>query len=111
MKAGALRQRITLQAMTPTQDPVTGEITTAWADFAADVPAEVVPLSGREFIAAAATQAEVSARVTIRYLAGVLPSMRMLFDGQTYAIAAVLPDPTARKHLTLMVSRGVSDGQ
>ena len=111
MKAGILRHRITLQSLTTTQDPVTGETTPTWTDFAADVPAEVVPLSGREFLSAAATQAEVSARMTIRYQPGVLPTMRVLFDGAIYNIAAVLPDPTARRHITLMVSKGVNDGQ
>ncbi len=31
-------------------------------------------------------------------------------DGKVYAIRAVLPDPTARRHLNLMVAGGVSSG-
>lgn len=108
--ATRLRHRITIEAATSVQDPVSGETTPAWATFAAAEPAEVVPLSGREFIAAGATQAGVDTRVTIRWRPGVLPTMRFLFDGETYNIKAVLPDPTARRHLTLMAERGVNNG-
>lgn len=81
----------------------------AWALFAGNVPAEFVPLSGREYLQAAATQSEVTARVTIRYMAGVVPTMRLVHDGTAYRIEAVLPDPTARRHITLMVSTGEAD--
>ena len=66
------------------------------------VPAEVWPLSGREYIAAQAEQAGVTTRITIRYQAGIEPAMRVLHDGKAYNIRAVLPDPTLRRHLTLM---------
>ena len=109
MRAGDLRHRITLQKRGETRGP-DGEVITGWVDFAANVPASVIPLSGREFISAGETQGEVQARVTIRWMGGVLDTMRMLFDGKAYAIKAVLPDPSARRHITLMVSGGVSDG-
>lgn len=109
MRAGDLRHRITLQKRGETRGP-DGEVITGWVDFAASVPASVIPLSGREFVAAGEQQSEVQARVTIRWRDGVLDTMRMLFDGKVYAIKAVLPDPTARRHITLMVSGGVSNG-
>lgn len=109
MRAGDLRHRITLQQRGETRGP-DGEVITGWVDFAANVPASVIPLSGREFISAGELQGEVQGRVTIRWMDGVLDTMRMLFDGKVYAIKAVLPDPTARRHLTIMVSGGVSDG-
>lgn len=105
-----LRHRITIQSQGLVQDATTGEMVPSWTNWLADEPAEVVPLSGREFIAAAATQAGVTARMTIRYRAGVLPTMRVVFDSQNYNIKAVLPDPTNSRWLTLMVERGVNDG-
>ena len=105
-----LRQRVTLQQQVHTQDPTTGEDLVTWAAFLTDEPAEVVPLSGKEFIQSAANQAAVDARMTIRWRSGVLPTMRVVFDSQNYSIHAVLPDPTNRKWLTLMVERGVNDG-
>ncbi len=103
-----LTQRIDIEATAPVVvDPVGGSQVNTWALFASDVPAEVVPLSGREFIAAGAEQAGVVARVTIRRLEGVLPSMRIRHLGLVYNILQVLPDPTFRRHLTLMVESGV----
>ena len=108
--AAKLRHRITIQAQSRTQDPVTGEDLVTWADWLADEPAEVVPLSGKEFLQSAATQAQVDTRMTIRWREGVLPTMRIVFDALNYDIHAVLPDPSNRRWLTLMVARGVNDG-
>lgn len=108
--APKLRHRITLQVQAHTQDPDTGEDVVTWADWLADEPAEVVPLSGKEFLQSAATQAQVDTRMTIRWRAGVLTTMRIVFDGENYNVSAVLPDPTNRRWLTLMASRGVNDG-
>ncbi|WP_314402427.1 phage head closure protein [Stenotrophomonas rhizophila] len=108
-RAGKYRHRITLQEFTVSRDPLGGD-TKAWVDWHKDVPAEVVPLSGREFTAASAEHGQVTARMEIPYLPGVLNTMRVTFDGQAYAIRAALPDPTARSHINLMVDAGVSDG-
>jgi len=106
---GKYRHRITLQEFAAVRDPLGGD-SKDWRDWSKDVPAEVVPLSGREFTAASSEHGEVTARMEIPYLPGVENTMRVLFDGQVYAVRAVLPDPTARRHLTLMVDAGVSDG-
>ena len=108
--AAKLRHRVDLQTRTGTQNSTTGEMTYTWASTYAAEPAEVVPLSGREFIAAGATQAGVDTRITIRWRSGIEPTMRVVFDGQNYNLHAVLPDPTNRRWLTLMCSRGLNDG-
>lgn len=108
MKAGVLRHRVTLQSVSQSRG-VNGEVIDSWSDYAT-VWADFHPLSGKEYIAAGAQRGQVMARVTIRYDASVTETMRLTFDGSTYAIHAVLPDPTARDHLTLMVAKGVSDG-
>lgn len=107
MQPGRLRHRGDIERPATVQDPVTLALRDTWATFATGVPAEVVPLSGREFIAAQAEQAGVTTRITIRYLVGVLPEMRFRHLGVAYNIKAVLPDPTFRKHLTLMCEAGV----
>lgn len=105
-----LRHRVTIQEQVQTQDPNLGSVVVTWQDFLADEAAEVVPLSGREFIQSAEKQGAVDARMTLRYNAGIVPSMRVVFDGDNYNIAAILPDASARRWLTLMVTRGPSDG-
>ena len=98
--AHRLRHRVTIEQKTTGAD-AWGQPVETW-DTVAIVPAEVWPLSGREYIAAQAEQAGVTTKITIRYQAGIEPAMRVTHDGKTYNIRAVLPDPTARRHITLM---------
>ena len=98
--AHRLRHRVTIEQKTAGAD-AWGQPVETW-ETVAIVPAEVWPLSGREYIAAQAEQAGVTTKITIRYQAGIEPAMRITHDGKTYNIKAVLPDPTARRHLTLM---------
>jgi SPP1 family predicted phage head-tail adaptor len=111
VKAGALNQRIRIEAETQTRDMTSGAVNRAWTTFADSVPAEVVPVSGREFLQSGARQGEAMTRITIRHLPGVLDTMRIVLGGVTYAIRAVLPDPSFRDHLTIMASSGVSGGE
>jgi len=105
MRAGTLRHRVTVEHKTETRDDY-GGVTTTWTTFAASVPAAILPLSGREFFAAEAQQSEVSAKIVMRQLAGLLPSMRIVHDGQQYNIRAILPDATVARHVVCMCERG-----
>lgn len=109
IEAGRLRHRVTIQSQTQTQNPLTGELTVTWTDVAT-VWAAVEPISAREFVAAQEPNARVTTRVTIRYLDGIEPSMRLLHRGRRYNIHGVLEDmDSGREYLTLPVSEGVND--
>lgn len=89
------------------QDPVTGEMVTTWVTVA-QAWAEIVPMSGREFLSAGAEQSEVRGRMVIRYREDVDSSMRVVHRGRYYNILAALPDAeSGREHVTLMTSEGV----
>lgn len=107
--AQRLRHRVDIEQPLRTQGS-DGDVTETWVPVASKVPAEIVPLSGREYITADAAQAGVNARLTIRYMAGIRPDMRVVHDGTIYDIKAVLPDPTLRRHLTLMCQAGLNEG-
>lgn len=108
MDPGKLRHWIEIQERVTAQDPDTGVLTETWPTFA-EVFAQVEPLSARDFIAAAAQQSKVTARVTIRFLEGVKPSMRIIHGSHTYQIEAVLADPKSGiEYQTLPVSEVVS---
>lgn len=110
MQAGKLRHRVTLQEPVKVQNPTTGAVINTWRDVST-IWAEVSPLSAREFIAAQASQGEISTRITIRYRPGVTRKHRILFRGAIYNIEGVLPDPkSGREYLTLTCSEGVNDG-
>ncbi|MEN9903699.1 MAG: hypothetical protein RLZZ555_264 [Pseudomonadota bacterium] len=100
-----LRHRVSIEAMTAVRDQF-GGVQEVWTTSAAHVPADIVPLSGREFVAAQSVQSQVTTRITIRHLAGIKPAMRLRHGSDVYNIEAVLPDPSLRRHLTLMCSIG-----
>lgn len=111
VKAGALRERIRIEAETRTTNTTTGADDRSWTVYADNVPAEVVPQSGREFVQSGARQGEATERVTIRYDAGVTDTMRIVHRGRVLAIVAVLPDPSFADHLTILCRSGVSRGE
>lgn len=101
MDIGKLNKCVTIQLNTPTQDG-SGETVDSWATFAT-VWAEIKDISGREFLAAAATQNATTTKIVIRHLAGVLPSMRVVHGADTFNIEAVLGQDG--RSLMLMCSR------
>ena len=110
MKAGDLRHRVTFCRLQPGgQDPETGDMQAAeWQDMAT-VWAQVVPLSVREYLQAAATQNEMSARVVVRYsktTAAVTADDRLRHGADVYQIKGIMSDPVSgREYLTLMCAK------
>ena len=86
LAAGTLNRRVTIEALTPSRS-ASGEVVESWGTLAT-VWARVLPISGREFYAAAGDQmahAE-TARFVVRWLAGVTPRDRLEYDGKTWNI-------------------------
>lgn len=114
MQAGKLRHRIDIEEMTTIRDPATGEYgEPQWVARWPKCPARVEPLSARDLVAAQAAQSEATARMVIRYRAGVLPTMRIVYRNEVYSIEGPpLADPNSGlEYMTILVSKGVKDGQ
>jgi len=106
-----LRHRIDIQELTYAVDSNTGARVANWVSVLdRNEPASIVPLSGKEFIAAQSVQAGISTRVTIRKRDGLKPAMRIVHNGTFYNILAILPDPTLERHLTILCDSGFNDG-
>ena len=99
-RAGQLRHRITLQSVSTTPDS-SGDRVEAFATFAT-VWARVEPLTGREQFIAQQIQSETNYRVEIRYRAGVVATMRVLFGGRTFEVVSVLNVGERNSDLHLM---------
>ena len=114
MIAPRLRHRVDIEVFDISQDSITGAMDEDWTSILARdeelIAAEIYPMSGREFIAAASVQAGVNTKITIRYRSDVQPKMRVVHGTDYYNIKAVLPDPTLRRHLTLLCETGVNEG-
>lgn len=103
---GKLRHKVQLQQRADVQDSA-GDMIPAWPTIA-EIWAEIVPMSAREFREAAAEQSEVRGRIVIRYRDNVDASMRIVHRGMYYNILGVMPDAeSGREHLTLMTAEGV----
>lgn len=85
---------------------------TSWADVWTNIPASIEPLSAREFIQSQAEQAQVTARITIRYRDGLVPTMRILHKSRIYNPTGFLEDKDSGiEYITIPVSEGVNDGE
>lgn len=100
MRAGTLRQRVTIQDKSVVRDTYGGE-TISWTDVA-EVWAAVEPLQGREYLEARQTMAEVTTRIRVRYRSGITPEMRVEYDSRNYEILAVIHVREQQRELHLM---------
>lgn len=109
-----LRHRIHFQHKLPDTVNADGLRTAGgWATVVLDdgtsldaVPAEVLTGPGREWIAAGATQSEVSARINCRWFPASerdMSAWRILWDGRVYNVTSVESDITARREWRLRV--------
>ena len=100
MRAGRLNKRVTIQSPATGVDEY-GSPIVGWTDFAT-VAAEVLDVSGREFLSAAAINSTVTSKITIRPLAGVTAAMRVIHGADAFNITAPLKQ---RDSLLLMCTR------
>lgn len=100
MNAGRLDKRISIERMEGGQDEL-GQPIDAWIPTYS-VWASIEPLQGREYIAAMAVQAERTVRIRLRYLAGIVSTMRVVYQGRVFAIQSVINVREANRELQLM---------
>lgn len=124
LDAGKLRHRVRIEQLVDltdsngdvVQNTTTGEISREWQTVAT-VWAAIEPLSAREYLQSGAKQSEMSARIKIRYRAGLTADMRFVHvvngvDGAIYNPAGILPDLNSlQEYLTIPCGQGVNSGQ
>lgn len=118
MLAHRLRHRVAIQEQVETQDTNTGAYSVSWQNVMLDtntelnsVPAEVLTGAGREFVNSGSTQAEISARINLRWFPELNQSMRIIWDGKIFNIHSIETDLTGRQEYRLKCTSGVNDGQ
>ena len=100
MQAGSLATSLLIQSPETATDPL-GQPVEGWTDVA-QVWGNVRHLRGVEAIKAGAVTSTVSASIRIRYRPDLNAGMRVLADGRTYEIKAVLPDMQRREYVDLV---------
>ena len=104
MKAGLLRNRITIQQKVNGKDAL-GQTVDQWVDVC-KVRAEIRDMSGREYQSSQAEQSQTDCKILIRHRNDITPDMRVLGNGIYYDITAVLED-VKKTRLELPCKKGV----
>lgn len=99
MKAGTLRDRITVQRRLPGGG--LGQPSNAWEDVF-KLWANIRYASGSETIRSGQVASKAQVSIRIRWQTGITAEMRVLSHGVAYAIKAVLPDHQRREHIDLV---------
>jgi len=90
-----LRHRIGIHSPNIESENSMGEKTLSWGVWA-NLFAFVEPMRGREYAESQKLRAETTYRVTIRYIVGLKPDMRILYNGRTLEIMSILD--TGERH-------------
>lgn len=107
MEIGKLRHRVEIQRKEVKTDELLQQ-SNVWATYAT-VWASIRPVKGREYIAVKQVNAEISAVITIRYLSGITPEMRILFGNRVFGIVSVINVDERSRVLELMCREEVTD--
>ncbi len=105
IRAGELRHKIIIQQNTPTRDAMNAEVD-SWADYAT-VWASIEPIRGKEFWDSQQINAEITGKIKLRYLAGVISKMRVKFGMRIFEILSVINPGEKNRELQLMVKESV----
>lgn len=111
ISAGNLRHIVKIQQVVETQSS-SGAVESVWQDLYTRVYASIDPVSVREFLAAASTESQVTARITIRYKKNIVAKMRIVHGSTVYQIEGVQADiDSGIEYLTLACSTGVMNDE
>jgi SPP1 family predicted phage head-tail adaptor len=105
MRSGPLRHWVTIRTYTKSRDSYGAEIET-WADFATTW-ASVEPLIGREYMAAKQVSAEVSHKIRMRYIAGLLPTMKIAWGAREFEIVSIINVQERNNEIVIMATEDV----
>ncbi|WP_186058876.1 phage head closure protein [Burkholderia gladioli] len=104
MRAGKLREPIVIERRGGRVNENGEPLADDWVVHA-DTRADVMFLSGKEFVTSGAVRDSLVASMRIRYRDGIDASMRVRYDGQVFEIVAVLPN-RAKRRIDLSVKTG-----
>jgi SPP1 family predicted phage head-tail adaptor len=105
MRAGPMRNRITIEAPVETQ-ATDGSVITAWETFSTTW-ASVEPLIGKEYFAQQREQATVSHKIRMRHIAGITHKMRIAWGTRLFEIESVLNVGERNREIVLMCSEAI----
>ena len=101
MRAGSLRHLVSIEEYTEATDSL-GGVSLTWTEFS-KAYANIAPLNGKEKYVSAEKHATSTHQITIRYLSGVNPKMRVVYGAQVFEIVSVVNAGMRDKMMQLIV--------
>jgi SPP1 family predicted phage head-tail adaptor len=113
MQAGSLNKTIVLQRRDMQRDSHGAQVPT-WSDEA-EMRASIIPLNGREVLAAQSFSAQLTHQIVVRYTHRFadpleLPTLRILWGTRVFNIQSAINDEERNRQVTLLVTEGLNDG-
>lgn len=105
MQSGKNRHRITIEEAVKTKSS-TGALSTTWKTFA-ETWASIETLKAYEKTAIETTMSKADKKVCFRYIAGVLPTMRIVYKGSIYSILGINNIEERNRELELICETGI----
>jgi SPP1 family predicted phage head-tail adaptor len=105
VKIGKLRHRITIEQAAENQEP-DGSVIEMWSIYAT-AQASIEPVSGREYFVAQSTQADLNHRISLRYVPGITPKMRVNYGSRIFDILSVINVNERNRELQLMCRESI----
>lgn len=98
-RLGKFRERITIERATV--DISTGQPDRTWSTHMSSVPASYDPATGSETTRGRQVEANVKAVFTMHYTDGITPEDRVIYDGWTWGIVAMMPVEGGQRYMEL----------
>lgn len=95
IKSGELDRLVTIQDDVGVKDEY-GQTTTVWQDVHTDIPCGITFIKGHEQFESTQEVANLTTDFKIRFIEGITPRMRLVFEGEIYDIKRVI-EITRRK--------------
>jgi SPP1 family predicted phage head-tail adaptor len=101
---GILRHRIAIQKQSTSRNSV-GEKVISYVDFSSSVRAGIDPIDMNELFSSDQTMTRERKRFVIRYISGVGPKQRIMFNGIPWDIESVIDEDERKRWLTILCFR------
>jgi SPP1 family predicted phage head-tail adaptor len=107
MKIGKLNKKIEIQQKTATTNEF-GEPENSWETFN-NVWARINSISAKEYFSAQGFEHTVTHKITIRFIKGIKPDMRINYNGKIFEITAIRNINEANKWIELLAKEYAND--
>lgn len=106
MRSGTLRHLIEIQVPTSVKQPNSSAKVT-WNTYR-KVWANIESLKGFERQVVTTSWPAADVKISFRYVAGLLPTMRVLYEGKSYSILNIADDEERHRDIVLTTQTGVT---